>query len=197
MPNPKVIIARSIEDPTLKDQIWQIYKQSFAGSEVICGQEQRCYTEEKFKAALEDPEYVKYCLIIEEENKIIGYMLSTNNLEKASITYMNPGTYRARFPEFADGRINYCTSLAIHKDHSSGANYVELMGNFLLHIFYELKGQLSFDFSHNTMITLPKSLATIWKRYHKKYGIPIRFELEYQKVDAQEFGALIPKDKSV
>lgn len=193
MSNPKVVILRSVESPDLKEQLWQIYKQSFASSEVICGQEQRCYTEEKFKAALEDPEYVKYILIIEEENRIIGYMLSTNNLQKASITYMNPGTYQACFPEFADGKINYCTSLAIHKDYSSGANYMELMGSFLVHIFYELQGQLSFDFSHKTMETLPKSLSTTWKRYHRKKGLVMKFDLEYQKVDAQEFGAMIPK----
>ena len=80
----KITIAQDIDSPEIREKIWKIYEQSFAGKELECAQNQRCYDAQTFEAALTDPEYVKYYLEI--DGKVIAYMLSTNNLEKAKIT---------------------------------------------------------------------------------------------------------------
>ena len=181
----KITITQNIDSQKIREQIWKIYEQSFAGKELECAQNQRCYDAQTFEAALTDPEYVKYYLEI--DGKVIAYMLSTNNLEKAKITYMNPERYFLLFPEYAPNRINYCTSLAVLAEYKESKAFYEIMSEFLNHIFNTLNGMLAFDFAHETMVKLPKILQLIWKK-DRRVG-----NLVYTKVGAQEFSGMILK----
>lgn len=171
--------------PEIQEQLWQIYDKSFAGKELECAQNQKCYDERTFKAALTDPEYIKYYLEI--NGRVAAYMLSTNNLEKARVTYMNPERYLIMFPRYAPDRINYCTSLAVLAEYKESKAFYEIMSEFLNHIFNTLDGMLAFDFAHETMQKLPKILELIWRK-DKRAGT-----LEYTKVGAQEFGGMVLK----
>lgn len=187
MEESRLTITPHIGDPSLREQIWKIYTQSFAGKEIECVQNQKCYDERTFTAALADPEYTKYYLTI--GGRIVAYMLSTNNLQKARVTYMNPERYHALFPGYAPGRIHYCTSLAVLPEYKESKAFYEIMSCFLNHIFNTMDGMLAFDFAHETMMKLPDILQLIWKknRHSKNLG--------YVKVGAQEFGALVPVKK--
>ncbi len=183
--NQGVTITNRIEDENIREQLWKIYENSFAGKEVECVQNQKCYDSNSFLSALLDPDYLKYYL--EADGKIVAYMLSTNNLQKASITYMNPERYHMLFPDYSPDRINYCTSLAVLAEYKESKAFYEIMSKFLNHIFNTLDGMLAFDFAHETMKSLPRVLQLIWKRSgHSK-------KLVYKEVGTQEFGALVPQ----
>jgi hypothetical protein len=187
----EIEIVRKISDPLIQKQLWEIYKQSFTGSELRCAQNQKCYSEEDFKEALEDPDYFKYYLT--SDGQIIAYMLSTNNLKKASITYMNPEKYLSQFPKFSPDKIYYCTSLAVLPGKRSQRFFYQLMSVYLENVLVRLKGMHAFDFSHETIPNLPEVLVKMGKKLSVANLMP---EFEYVKVGAQEFGALTPKDKS-
>ena len=190
MEKETVCITWRVDDPANREQLWQIYRRSFSGSETRCAQNQKCYTEETFKAALTDPEYFKYYLV-DDNGRITAYMLSTNNLQKASITYFNPERYTTLFPEFSPDKIYYCTSLAVIPGARSQRYFYRLMSAYLRHILVALKAMHAFDFSHETIPNLPDVLIKIGRHLHKE-GV-LASEFEYQKVGAQEFGALVPK----
>ncbi|MEK7166670.1 MAG: hypothetical protein AAB874_07720 [Patescibacteria group bacterium] len=181
----KITITQNIGSPEIREQIWKNYEQSFAVKELECAQNQKCYDWTTFLATLSDPDYFKYYLEI--DGKVIAYMLSTNNLEKAKITYFNPERYFLLFPEYAPNRINYCTSLAVLAEYKESKAFYEIMSEFLNHIFNTLNGMLAFDFAHETMSKLPKILQLIWKK-GKRTG-----NLEYIKVGAQEFSGMVLK----
>lgn len=184
-----IIITREIESPDIRNQIWEIYKQSFDGSEIRCAQNQKCYDEKSFKNALMDPDYFKYYLEI--NGKIMAYMLATNNLQKASITYMNPERYCAIFREYAPDRIYYFTSLAVAKNNSLRYFY-KLIAEGLKHIAGQ-NGIWAFDFAHETVSNLANAFISIAKKLYRNGQLP--YDLAYIKVGAQEFGALKPNNK--
>lgn len=192
MSSGNIVITRRIDDALIQNQLWEIYRQSFAGSEIKCAQDQKCYTEEIFRATLSDPEYLKYYLTA-DDGKVMAYMLSTNNLRKASITYFNPERYAELFPQFSPDKIYYCTSLATIPGQRSQRFFYQLMSVYLRHILVELKSMHAFDFSHETIPNLPDVLVKMGRRLVKE-GV-LEYEFEYVKVGAQEFGALAPIKK--
>jgi len=185
-------IVGVISDSHTQNALWEIYRQSFQGKELECAQNQKCYDEQSFKAALADPDYYKYYLVHDDE--VVAYMLATNNLQKASITYMNPERYLMLFPEYAPDRIYYCTSLAVKPGKRNSRFFYELMSAYLEHILARLEGMHAFDFSHETIPNLPSVLEKIGAKLVETGKIPTRFT--YQKVGAQEFGALVPQKTS-
>lgn len=185
-----IVITEKIESDGIQNQIWEIYKKSFTGTEISCAQNQKCYTEESFKAALTDPDYFKYYLEI--DGKVIAYMLATPNLQKASITYMNPERYCFLFPEYAPDRIFYFTSLAVGEKNSFRYLF-KLITEGLLHIAGK-NGIWAYDFSHETVSNLGSGLIAIAAKLHEQGKFPYR--LVYKKVGAQEFGAMVPEKKS-
>ncbi len=184
-----VIIVSKIDDEEIREQIWKIYEDSFAGKEVECVQNQKCYHRNSFMAALTDPDYLKYYMEI--DGKVVAYMLSTGNLQKASITYMNPERYQHLFPEFLPDRIYYCTSLAVVPGMRSQRYFYRLMSAYLENVLVNLKGMHAFDFSHETIPNLPAVLSKMGEKLFKEGKLPSRFV--YTKVGAQEFGALVPE----
>lgn len=192
MSTGNVRITQNIEDALIRNQIWEIYRKSFEGQELKCAQNQKCYTEETFRMTLTDPEYYKY-YILSTEGSVVAYMLSTNNLQKASITYFNPERYAKLFPEFSPDKIYYCTSLATVPGQRSSRFFYQLMSVYLRHILVELKSMHAFDFSHETIPNLPEVLMKMGKRLVKE-GV-LKYEFEYVKIGAQEFGALAPIKK--
>lgn len=184
-----LIIGQNIEEQAVRQALWEIYRRSFAGSEKICAQNQCCYTEETFKAALTDSDYWKFYLLLDSE--VIAYMLSTNNLQKASITYMNPEKYLADFPDYAPNKIYYCTSLAVRQEYRRNPSvFYQIMSGYLRHIFCTLKGMHAFDFSHETIPNLPAVLEKMGRKLTAGGLLPA---FSYRKVGAQEFGTLVPK----
>ncbi len=190
MEKETVRIKQQIKDPKIQEELWQIYQSSFKGFETRCAQNQSCYDERTFKAALMDPDYFKYYLV-DEQGHAVAYMLSTNDLQKASITYMNPERYMTMFPDFAPDKIYYCTSLAVVPGSRSQRFFYRLMSAYLRHILVELQAMHAFDFSHETIPNLPEVLIKIGRRLYKEGALSSEFE--YRKVGAQEFGALVPK----
>ncbi|MDE2001166.1 MAG: hypothetical protein KGI60_01200 [Patescibacteria group bacterium] len=188
MKNTEIVMTLRIADSALQEQLWKIYEQSFAGKEVECAQNQKCYDRDGFLAALTDRDYVKYYLV--SDGLVAAYMLSTNNLAKASVTYMNPERYAGLFPDFAPDRIYYCTSLAVAPGMRSQRHFYNLMSCYLENVLVMRKGMHAFDFSHETIPNLPAVLIKIGKRLADEGKL--RAPFIYAKVGAQEFGALIP-----
>lgn len=189
MNNSEVVITQRIENTGIQQQIWELYKKSFLGTEIICAQNQKCYDEQTFKEALMDPDYFKYYLEI--EGAVAAYMLATNNLQKASITYMNPERYCDLFKEYAPDRIYYFTSLAV-REKVSFRYLFKLITEGLLHID-GLKGIWAFDFSHETVNNLGSGLIAIAAKLNDQGKFP--YKLRYVKAGIQEFGAMVPEKK--
>lgn len=184
-----VTITAGIDDVRIQEQIWKIYEDSFAGKEVECVQNQKCYDRTSFLLTLTDQDYLKYYMEI--GGKVVAYMLSTNNLQKASVTYMNPERYRHLFPEFSPDRIYYCTSLAVTPGMRSQRYFYRLMSAYLENVLVNLQGMHAFDFSHETIPNLPDVLVKMGEKLFREGKLPRGFV--YAKVGAQEFGALVPK----
>lgn len=182
-------ITQRIENSEIRNQIWEIYRKSFDGQEIKCAQNQKCYDQNLFLATLTDPDYFKYYLEI--DGRVIAYMLSTNNLQKASITYFNPERYLMMFPEFAPDRIYYFTSLSVIDKNSF--RYLSLIISEGLKHIAEKNGIWAFDFSHETVSNLGRAFIKIADKLHKQGKFP--YALKYVKVGAQEFGAMIPLKK--
>lgn len=86
--------------------LWDIYDEAM---DIDAIQDQRCYTRQAFIEALIDPDYLKVVLLVNREPKGLG--LGTENLEKASVAYINPEFLRRKYPDVvARGKLFYLTS---------------------------------------------------------------------------------------
>ncbi len=100
----------TISDAVLAAALWNTYLEAFGDAGTKCIQDQICYGEETFGAALKDPDYVKF--VVTDGREVCGFILCTCNLEKARIAYVNPARLRAQFPEYGN-RICYYTAIAV------------------------------------------------------------------------------------
>ena len=101
----------TIADAELVRRLWASYLEAHAISEEVCIQEQRCFTEETFAAAMADQEYVKFVLFADDAP--VGMIGGTNNLEKARVAYVNPKRLVAAHPPAADGKLWYMPLLFV------------------------------------------------------------------------------------
>ncbi|MBI4992257.1 MAG: hypothetical protein HZB99_03495 [Candidatus Harrisonbacteria bacterium] len=187
MARAELIITSKINNGGIRKKLWDLYNAVFAGQEKISVQNQKCYTEETFQAALLDEEYIKFYLILDDE--VVAYMLATNNLQKAAVTYMNPERYRELFPEYAAAnKIYYFTSLGVHPEQQKQKLFYQIISAGFRRIA-ELRGMYAFDFSQESVANLAGMFIRIAHRLHQEGLLP---EMKYVKVGAQEFGAIAP-----
>ena len=123
MTNLTCTIEHDVADAVVRGKLWSIYSRAFTKAKNECIQDQSCYTPELFEATLRDADYVKF--IVWENGEPIGLTLSTNNLEKARIAYVNPRRFERDYPDHA-GRIYYFTVLAVapEKQNCGGTSLI-------------------------------------------------------------------------
>jgi hypothetical protein len=106
------------------DALWALYEESLHIEDAI--QQQSCYARDAFIEALVDPDYGKTVLVVDGVPS--GLLLATDDLEKASVTYINPDFIRGRFPEAVqERRFWYITSVFI-SPAVRNFGFVKLMG---------------------------------------------------------------------
>lgn len=106
------------------ETLWELYDESLHMEDAV--QEQSCYTRDTFFTAMSDPDYSKTVLTIDGIPS--GLVLATNNLEKASVTYINPAYIRRRFPvEVEENRFWYITSIFVSPEVRN-LGFIKLLG---------------------------------------------------------------------
>ncbi len=131
-----------------------VYFKTFSDSYKTCAQIQTCYTPLKLFLAFFDKEYFK--VVVFWDGQPIGFCLLTNNLEKASITYMDPRYYRHKYSEYtAAGKLYYVTAICVLPEMQKDGHGLELLASVISFID---KGEsmVAFDFSHSKNKNLPK-----------------------------------------
>lgn len=122
--------------------LWDKYMESFGFLDTY--QDQVCYHRESFLEALRDPGYLKFVVL--EDGAPRGLALATNDLEKASVAYINPAYIRKRFPrQVEEGKFYYVS--AIYVDPAvQGMGLVKSMLRSMLSYMREGERVAGFDF---------------------------------------------------
>lgn len=180
-------VRKRILDDAVIEELWRLYLECYKKNLENYIQEQRCYTFNTFKEALEDPEYIKFILLI--NGKPVGLLIGTNNLQKASIAYINPIAFEYRFPlMYREKKIFYVTFLGIIHENQSVANIVRLL-KFVASYCAKEKLFLAFDFAYSQNKKLPSVIMRIVKDLVKNGKIDIS-NPKYIKLDHQEYGII-------
>lgn len=163
--NEKVLIEREITDEKLISQAWQAYLDSFADTDDYCAQDQVCYDQESFIAAMQDPEYFKYILFAGDQ--IIGLCFMTNNLVKARIAYCNDRYLKKKFPQYtSEGRLYYVTALCITPNAQSQGYGFKLMAAMIT-FFIDNHATVAFDYSEQKNGGLADIVAMVAESAHQ------------------------------
>lgn len=179
------VYTRKVESEKDRKGMWEIYQEDLKDPS-LCVQEQRCYSEKTFSEALLDEEYHKF--ILKEKEKVIGFGLMTDNLEKARITYMHPSRFEKMYPEYK-GRIYYFTFLGIKSEHQKKArNFFKLVAP-MVEFVDQKDGIAAFDFAREKNAGLPEMIMGVAKIL-KKGGKIKNKKIEYSTVGVQEYGAM-------
>ncbi|MFA6604030.1 MAG: hypothetical protein WCT10_04315 [Patescibacteria group bacterium] len=152
----------SITDVSLQQELWRVYLAAFQPSSELCIQEQLCYSEESFRSALTDPDYVKF--VAKEDGHAIGLHMGTNNLEKARVAYVNPRKLEAQFPEFV-GRIYYFTIFAIEPSRQGSECASLIVTNVGLFI-EQHDAIVAFDYASEKNSRLPQLIIHVLEVAH-------------------------------
>lgn len=161
----KVIIEQIITNEELISQAWQAYLDSFADTDDYCAQDQICYDQSSFTAAMNDSEYFKY--ILYAGDKIIGICFMTNNLVKARIAYCNDRYLKKKFSRYtSENRLYYVTALCISPDAQSQGYGFKLMAAMIT-FFIENHAAVAFDYSENKNEGLADMVAMVAESAHK------------------------------
>ncbi len=81
------VIRRVIDSETI-DLFYNAYLDAFRNQEIECGQNQICFSRESFHDAMGDEDWIKF--IVFHEKQPVGLGITTCNMDKARISYMNP-----------------------------------------------------------------------------------------------------------
>lgn len=135
-----------VDDPAVRAALWSGFCEAHEDSAELCVQEQRCYVEETFDAALRDPEYVKFVLY--EDAVAIGLIGGTNNLEKARVAYVNPQRLIAAFPDAAQGKLWYMPLLFVRQAWQK-RNCANLLFEAMTAFFLANGGSFAYDFAYD------------------------------------------------
>jgi ribosomal protein S18 acetylase RimI-like enzyme len=147
----ETVVKEIITDLDEQKALWQVYDEAFSTALEEAPHEQRNYTEETFKEALEDPEFVKFVTYKDEE--IIGIGLATTNLSKAP--WVSPKFYQKKFPKYFESQlIFYITVIGILPKYQNYKFGKELI-NTMVKIIDTRNGMVGFDFSENKKSFLP------------------------------------------
>lgn len=149
--NVRCEMRTSIDDPAVREALWRVYLDAFATAEEVCIQEQLCYSEETFMAAMLDPAYLKF--VVYEDDDPVGLLLCTNDLEKARVAYVNPRRLLRDYPD-REGRIYYYTAIAVRpgsQGRRCAGALIEAVGKHM----DDVDGLSAFDFSNEKNGALP------------------------------------------
>lgn len=165
-----IMVASQVTDPVLAQKLLDVYHLSFAqhrdGSVAL----QECYTDDGFREALADPDYVKFVGTIDGD--AVGLGLVTNVLSKARINYANDAFFAARFPEaFARKSLYYFTAIAVHPAWQGNRVFFDAMGGEMAEYIDRVGGSVLFDHSTNTNPHLPQALEGVIRRTQKARGL--------------------------
>jgi len=162
-----IIISSKITK--VKDQkfMWAMYKSCFEKL-VNCAQLQMCYNKDVFFSALENNKLLK--CVVSFNKKIIGFSIFTNDLEEASIAYINPLFYKDRYPKLVkDNKIYYVTVICISDFFSSNILVVKTLLKNMINFIISKKAIVAFDVSENKNFLLP----FVIKKIGQEIGIPV------------------------
>lgn len=158
---------KAVKDREEKQQLSDIYLLCYAGISGECAQEQRCYTKEGFLEALEDAEYLKF-IARGKDGKPVGLALATNNLDKASVAYIDPVTFRRAFPEQSkQNKIYYFTFLGVLPENQRTIVFGRLLEHMIIHMDRE-KAIPAFDYAKETNGDLPENIERAYARLINK-----------------------------
>lgn len=161
-------VQTTVEDASLKDELWNIYRAAFGGAETGCIQDQLCYSETTFKAALDDPGYRK--IVAMTDGTPVGFILCTNDLERARVAYANPKRFEVLYPtEYSEGRICYYTAIAVRPD-KQGRRAATALVQTAGEIMDRERNLIAFDFSTEKNPGLPDLVANGLREGQKKFG---------------------------
>jgi ornithine decarboxylase len=107
-----------------REKLWGIYNESLHVEDAV--QDQSCYTHETFSDALDDSGYKKILMVVDGEPS--GLIMGTNDLDKASVAYINPKYIRDRLPrEVEEGRLWYVTAICVSPNSRHLGFYNQMM----------------------------------------------------------------------
>ncbi len=153
----RIVLSARLTDPALAARLWHVYRESFRKAAVASVQDQMCYTEASLAAALADEDYMKFVAYDGEE--AVGLGLVTDDMEKASVTYVNPRFLAAAFPEeYAAKSLYYFTAIAVLPEHQGGGLFMGMMAAEMTAYIDARGGTVLFDHSLETSPKLPQAL---------------------------------------
>lgn len=184
-------LTELVSQKSLQNELWELYREAFSGSKEACAQNQCCYTRGLLRKALKDGDYWKF--ILRTDSELAGFILITNNLEKARIAYINPERFEKMFPDFAaKSKIYYVTFFGIAPKFQQTEAFSILCSALLEFIFSKIGGMVAFDFSYETKAKyLPAMSKKVAEKLLADHSIPL--PINYKVVGTQEFGALLPE----
>jgi hypothetical protein len=132
------------------ETLWELYEESLHMEDAI--QQQSCYSRDTFIEALKDRDYNKTVLVIDGVPH--GLLLATDDLDKASVTYINPDFIRRRFPAAVEERrFWYITSVFI-SPRVRNFGFVKLMGKAAILAVKEMDYVIGCDLSDTRLFLL-------------------------------------------
>lgn len=166
----RIDVTRQIADLRLIDELLAIYHQSFAqhrnGSVAL----QECYSDDDFRRAMDDPDYVKFVGSI--DGATVGLGLVTNNLALARINYANDAFFKAQYPEaYAQKRLYYFTAIAVMPQWQGQRVFFDAMAGEMTQFIDAAGGSVVFDHSTNTNPHLPQALESVIRRTQQKRNL--------------------------
>ncbi len=148
--------------------LWDLYKASLTIDEAI--QDQQCFDRDGFVSALNDSDYVKAVMTV--NSNPAAFIMGTNNLEKASVGYINPSFVQKRFPDAArEGRFFYMPCVFTSPEIRN-AGFLRQFVVALIDAIREKNWVLSLDTSDSRLF-LPDVLI----RIGEEEGLPIEKHL--------------------
>lgn len=184
----KVQTGRRFDDGALHDAAWRIYAEAFAKAAERAVQDQMCYTPDTLKAALVDPDYVKF--LVYRGDELVGFGLATDDMEKASVTYVNPGFLARTFPaEYAAKRLWYFTAIAVLPELQGSGAFFAAMGAEMTSFIDGVDGVVLFDHSMETSAPLPQTLVRVIKAAQQRLGLRTN-DAEYSELGGQRYGVI-------
>lgn len=175
----------TVDDAAVRVGLWAVYATAFANAETECIQQQLCYTQESFDEALRDPAYRKF--VVTDGTDVVGFILCTNDLEKARVAYVNPVRLQTQFPEYA-GRIWYFTAFAIRPDLQGRRYAPPLMAAATAFMDAE-RALVAFDFSTEKNAKLPDLLTWGMQSAQTKLGLRTK-KSTYMPLGGQMYGVI-------
>ncbi len=186
--NIRTVLSFRIDDPVMAARLWHIYTEAFGKASTESVQDQMCYTQATLAAALADEGYAKFVVYRDEE--AIGFGLVTDDMAKASVTYVNPGYLAAKFPdEYAAKRLHYFTAIAVLPElQGSGSFFMSMAAEMTAYIDTR-GGVVLFDHSMETSPKLPAMLQRAIQAAQELRDLGTRGTV-YQELGGQRYGII-------